>query len=222
MVYIVELLINVLSIDCCKILKVVVFVICGIGNVDSIDFIFLCGKQVILVMDNDELQFVELNGCLNLNVGICVGLKVVWMLYECLIVLDILVLMVDYDGWEYNDVNDIFKVKGVDELCVVLSYFELWLIFGLSGEFRGGCLWLFLLLYYWYCYGYFCVKLDFMQVFSEKIECDVDGNEKKILIYKDVVGFWIVVLLCVMIVSLMVMMMGDEDSQLCMLFVVLV
>lgn len=212
-VYIVESPINALSIDCCKIPRAAAFAIRGTGNADSIDLTFLRGKQVILAMDNDEPQPAELNGRPNPNAGIRAGLKAGWTLHERLTALDIPALMIDQADWEHNDVNDILKALGAEELRVVLSKIEPWLIPGLPGESRGGRSRLFLPSHHWYRYGYFRVKPDFTQVFSEKTERDADGNEKKIPTYKDVAGFRIAALSRVTIASPTATMTGDEDSQ---------
>ena len=112
-VYITESPINALSIESARMPgRTAAYALRGTGNVANIGFDWLRGKQAIIVPDNDDPG----------EDGYCAGLKAAWALHEKLLGLDISALLVDFSEWGVNDVNDLLKSVGPDDLKLSLIH----------------------------------------------------------------------------------------------------
>lgn len=126
-VYIVESPINALSVECGHFSGgTAAFAIRGIGNIEHIDWSWLRGKRVIIALDHRDP--------VNERSGQRPGLAAAWRLSEILTALDIGAMLVDMQDWdEGEDINDVLKVHGADELTRRLKVLEPWLIPGMPG-----------------------------------------------------------------------------------------
>lgn len=213
-VYIVESSINALSIETCGIPGTAAIAIRGTGNVDTIDWSFLRGKQVIGCLDNDKPQD---HGP---DAGYCAGLKAAWRLHEVLTALDISCLLVDQSTWWedeeeqeglINDINDHLQVNGVDATTKALAKLETWMIPGMAGDDkRLGRPRLFLPSHDYSAYWRYRVQPDFTKVIG-KVTKDDDGHEK--LDFQDVCGFRVAAVSRVQIASPTSTMTGDVDHS---------
>lgn len=209
-VYVVESSINVLSIESCSLPATAAVSIRGTGNVDTIDWGFLRGKQVVACMDNDEPG----------RDGYCAGLKAAWRLHEVLTGLDISCMLVDQSEWfedvekregQINDANDYLQLLGADALGKALSKLEGWMIPGMQGDDkRLGRARLYLPGHDFNTYWRYRVNLDFTKVIG-KTNKDDDGNEKHE--FADVAGFRIAAISRVTIASPTSTMTGDVDHS---------
>ncbi|MGK7346047.1 MAG: toprim domain-containing protein [Candidatus Nitrospinota bacterium M3_3B_026] len=199
-VYIVESPINALSIETAKLNGVAVVATRGVANVGSIDWRFLQSKRVVICMDNDDQQ----------ENGRRPGPEAAWELNERLTALNIASLMVDQSEWEHNDVNDILRELGVDELRQALRKLEPWAIPGLPGESAKGRSRLWLPNHDYSRYWRFRVKEDFTSHIS-KVETDDEGEEN--IQAEDVAGFRIAALSRVTVAAATSVMTGDVDNQ---------
>lgn len=209
-VYVVESSINVLSIESCEIPGVAAISLRGTGNVETIDWTFLRGKQVIGCLDND-LPFET-----GPNTGYCAGLKAFWRLHELLTGLDISCLMVDQGGWvdaegePINDVNDLLQARGPEETAKALRKLQDWLIPGMVGnDERLGKPRLYLPQHDYMMYWRYRVQADFTKVIG-KTSKDDEGNEK--FEYADVCGFRVAAVARVSIASDESTMTGNPDN----------
>lgn len=214
-VYFVESPINALSIECCKLGGSAAFAIRGVGNVDNIPLDWMRGKQAIICMDNDE-PFPDGHP----QAGIRPGLKAAWSLHERLTSLDISALMIDQEEWEVNDVNDLLKAAGVEELRRVMWKLEPWLIPGLPAS-RDGALFdrqgkarLYLPWHHDMKYWRYRVRPDFTSYVS-KVETPSagDGNTEPKIDISELAGFRVAAISRVTIAGATATMTGDEDSQ---------
>lgn len=209
-VFIVESSINALSIETCDIPGTAAIALRGTGNVDTIDWTFLRGKQVVAVLDNDQPK----------EDGYCPGLKAAWRLHEVLTGLDISCLLVEQGDWfedeveqegPINDINDYLQIKGVDATTKALAKLEAWMIPGLIGDAkRQGRPRLFLPSHDYYAYWKYRVQPDFTKVVG-KITKSEDGPDK--LEFSDVAGFRIAAVSRVQIASPQSTMTGDVDHS---------
>lgn len=209
-VFVVESSINALSIETCNIPHTAVVALRGTGNVETIDWSFCRGKQVVACLDND-LPGAE---------GYCAGLKAAWKLHEVLTGLDISCVLVDQGEWfedvekqekPINDINDYLKLMGVDAATKALAVLETWMIPGMvGGDKRLGRPRLFLPSHDYMAYWKYRVQLDFTKVI-DKATKDDDGNEK--LVFGDVAGFRIAAVSRVQIASPTSTMTGDVDHS---------
>ena len=186
-VYVVESSINVLSVESLDLPGVAALSLRGTGNVETIDFTFLRGKQVIGCLDND---LPEVGGPRD---GFCAGLKAFWRLHEVLTGLDISCLMVDQAGWldddeqPVNDINDLLQLRGAEDTARALQKLQDWMIPGMVGDDkRLGKPRLFLPHHDYMTYWRYRVQGDFTKVIG-KTHKDDDGNEKHE--FADVCGF---------------------------------
>ena len=209
-VYVVESSINVLSIDSCEIPGAAAISLRGTGNVDTIDWTFLRGKQVIGCLDND-LPFET-----GPNTGFCAGLKAFWRLHEVLTGLDISCLMVDQATWvdddekPVNDVNDLLKLRGPDDTAKALRKLQDWMIPGMMGnDDRLGKPRLYLPAHDYMVYWKFRVQPDFTKAIGKTTKDD-DGNEKHD--FGDVCGFRVAAVSRVSIASDESTMTGNPDN----------
>lgn len=210
-VYIVESPINALSIECCRLYDSAAFAIRGTGNAGNIDFTWARGKQVVIVMDNDE-PFPDGHPM----AGTRPGLKAAWTLHERLTAMDISALLVDQEDWEHNDVNDILKHEGPEILRRQMAKLEPWLIPGMAAS-RDGQLFehtgkrrLYLPYHHDMKYWRYRVRPDFTSYIS-KVENGGDGQVQ--IDYSELAGFRVASISRVTIASATATMAGDEDSQ---------
>lgn len=209
-VYVVESSINVLSIESCAMPGVAAISLRGTGNVETIDWAFLRGKQVIGCLDND-LPFET-----GPNTGFCAGLKAFWRLHEILTGLDISCLIVDQSDWKddddepVNDVNDLLKLRGPEDTAKALRKLQDWMIPGMVGnDDRLGKPRLFLPAHDYMVYWKFRVQPDFTKAIGKTTKDD-DGNEKHD--FGDVCGFRVAAVSRVSIASDESTMTGNPDN----------
>lgn len=209
-VYVVESSINVLSIESCAIPGAAAISLRGTGNVETIDWNFLRGKQVIGCLDND-LPFET-----GPHTGYCAGLKAFWRLHELLTGLDISCLMVDQADWKdddeapINDVNDYLKLRGIDDTTKALRKLQDWMIPGLVGnDDRLGKPRLYLPHHDYMTYWKYRVQPDFTKAIG-KTSKDDDGKEKHE--FGDVCGFRVAAVSRVSIASDESTMTGNPDN----------
>lgn len=213
-VFVVESSINALSIETCAIPGTAALAIRGTGNVETIDWAFLRGKQVIGCFDNDAPQS---HGP---KAGYCPGLAAAWRLHELLTAIDVSCMLVDQGDWyeepssqtgPINDINDYLQANGVDETAKALMRWESWMIPGMVGDDkRQGKPRLFLPTHDYMAYWRYRVQPDFTKVIG-KVTKDDDGNEK--YDYQDVAGFRIAAVSRVQIASATSTMTGDADNS---------
>ncbi|GHU17811.1 hypothetical protein FACS189475_02240 [Betaproteobacteria bacterium] len=133
-VYIVESPINALSIESCPLPSgTAALALRGTGNADKIDIAFLKDKRIILALDHADP--------VNEKTRRRAGLVAAWRLLDRLIAADIPALMVDMQDWEEGeDVNDVLKAHGPEELYLRLKKLDSWLIPGMPGGGKPGTL----------------------------------------------------------------------------------
>lgn len=216
-VYIVESSINALSIETCDIPGTAAVALRGTGNVDSLDWSFLRGKQVIACMDND-MPFPHPHP----KEGYCAGLMAAWRLHEVLTALDISCLLVDQGDWyedpdpefpknPINDVNDYLRLHGAVDTAVALQRLEPWAVPGMTGNSRRlGKPRLFLPSQDYQQYWKFRVTEDSTRVIGRTTKDD-DGNEKHE--YMDMCGFRVAAVSRVQIASDEATMTGAVDNS---------
>ncbi len=211
-VYVVESSINVLSIESCFLPGCAAISLRGTGNVETIDWSFLRGKQVIGALDND----LPIDNPKSTDHGYCPGLKAFWRLHEILTGMDISCLMVDQSDWldadkePINDVNDLLKERGPDDTAKALKKLQDWMIPGMVGnDNRLGKPRLFLPAHDYMVYWKYRVQPDFTKVIGKTTKDD-DGNEKHE--FGDVCGFRVAAVSRVKIASDESMMTGNTDN----------
>ncbi len=209
-VYVVESPINALTVECAKLPKTAAVATRGTGNVDNIDWRFLTGKRVLICMDNDAPD----------NKGFCPGQAAAWRLHEKLLALNISALLVDQNGWdtfEFNDLNDALQAKGASEVGRLLKRIEPWLIPGQVGRRRedgDDVIWrkgrVFLPTHDFSQYWRFRVKSDFT-TWVKKVDEGDDGKDT--LQFQDLCGFRVAGISRVQIAGYTSMMTGIKDTQ---------
>ncbi|WP_205730879.1 toprim domain-containing protein [Bordetella hinzii] len=127
-VYIVESPVNALSVECGHFPEgIAAFALRGIGNIPHIDWSWLRGKRVLIALDHAD--------AVNERTGQRPGLAAAWQLSEILTAQDISSMLVDMQDWEEGeDINDVLKQHGADELTRRLKVLEPWLIPGMPGN----------------------------------------------------------------------------------------
>ena len=201
-VYVVESPINALSIEAAEMPYTAAFAVRGVGNVANIDWRAFSGKQMILCFDKDAPD----------NHGRCAGQEAAWKCHEILTGLDISALMVDQEDWDFNDINDALKGKGVEEIKRLLKKIEQWLIPGMPAtgtEQLGPRPRVYLPYHDFTEYWRYRVRADFMS-YVEK-HTDDQGVER--LEFKNLAGFRVASMSRVTIASAVSTMTGDLDSQ---------
>lgn len=211
-VYVTESPINALSIESAKMPgKTAAFALRGVGNVGNISFDWARGKQIIIVADNDEPG----------DDGYCAGLKAAWSLHERLVALDVSAVLVDFSEWGVNDVNDLLKASGPDDLRKALWRLEQWAIPGMPGHGRDNDLFsrstgkrrLFLPFHHDALYWRFRVRPDFTS-YVDKVEEDKEGDGvAPRLSIRELAGFRIAAVSRVAIQGATATMTGDPDTQ---------
>jgi len=205
-VYIVESAINALSIEGCDMPYTAAVATRGTGNVENIDWRFLMGKEVVIAMDNDPP---------NEQTGYCPGAKAAWAIYDQLTALNIAAMLVDQGSWDghgWNDVNDIIRDEGPEQLKRELRKLQYWVIPGMHGG--DGCKGkrrVYLPPHDFAQYWRFRAKADFTTWVS-KVEKDEESGDEKPT-FDDLCGFRVAGLSRVQVASALSMMSGDQDAQ---------
>jgi len=224
-VYVVESPINALSVETADIPHTAAFAVRGL-NVSAIDWTFLRGKHVVLCFDNDApLPELTDDGRPHPQARRRPGPEAAWELHEILTALDISAMMIDQSKWvdeneePINDLNDMLKTMGRDEMRRALYRLDPWLIQGQPGkvEENFGRQRVYLPFRDDVRYWRYRVSEDFTQYIAE-IKTDENGNEK--LEYKDLAGFRVASLSRVTIAGATSTMSGDPDTQPRVLFAV--
>lgn len=175
-VYVVESPINALSVECCHLpAGTAVIALRGTGNADKLDLAFLKGKRVIVALDHaDPVQE---------RTGKRPGLAAAWTLQERLVASDISTMLVDMQDWEEGeDINDVLKAHGVDELWSRLRKLDEWLIPGMpgGGDNLAGRHRVYLPKHDFAVYWRYRTREDFTQ-YVEEWKDDDDGNRRETL-----------------------------------------
>jgi hypothetical protein len=172
-VYVVESPINALSVECAALpAGYVAFAIRGTGNVENIDWTFLRGKRVLIALDHTDP--------VSDRTGQRAGLAAAWRLSEILTAQDIGSMLVDMQGWEDGeDINDVLKQHGAQELTRRLRCLEAWLIPGMpgGGDRMEGTRRVFLPGHDFGVYWRYRVKDDFTQ-YVEKFKDSEDSDKE--------------------------------------------
>lgn len=202
-VVVVESAINALCIEALRKPGWAALAVRGIGALDGIDWRMLTGKQVIIAFDADKPN----------DKGERPGPIAAWKLYDILAGYNISALLVDQASWyeaELNDVADIAKGKGLEDLREKMAALEPWAIAGLPGKDNpGGKSRVYLPAHDFAVYWRYRVKPDFTTYIS-KIEGDSeDGGEQ--FKFADVAGFRIAAVSRVTIQSATATMSGEAD-----------
>lgn len=173
-VYVVESPINALSIESCPLPNgTAVIALRGTSNADKLDLAFLKGKRVIIALDHTDP--------VNERTGQRPGLAAAWRLSERLTACEISAMLVDMQDWEEGeDINDVLKNGGVDELWLLLRKIEEWLIPGMpgGGERLHGTRRIFLPEHDFKVYWRYRVREDFTQ-YVEEWKDDEDGKRSE-------------------------------------------
>jgi len=206
-VVIVESAINALTVDCAGLPYTAAYATRGVANAALIDWRFMQGKRAVICMDNDK-PFPDGHRM----AGHCPGQEAAWKIHELLTGFDVAGQMVDQEPWEeINDLNDLLKEKGLDEIRIALKRIEPWLIPGLHGKGdRPGRSRVWLPSHDFAQYWRFRVKEDFTTYIDEMKKTD-EGDETPQ--FSDLVGFRVASLARVTISSAVSTMTGDPDSQ---------
>lgn len=203
---IVESAINALAVEACKHPGTAAVAIRGTGNAGNIDWRFAQGKFCLIAMDADLPD----------DAGNRPGAKAAWAVYDALTALNIACLMVDQDEWYadgLNDIADIAKDKGIEELSQRLKRIEPWAIPGLHGkDGPKGKQRLYLPGHDFAVYWRFRVKEDFTSFITIKEVEGPDGKQEEIR-FEDVCGFRIASVSRVTIQSATATMSGEADAQ---------
>lgn len=222
-VFIVESPINALSAEAAEIPYTAAVATRGTGNVENIDWRFLCGKSVVICMDHDKPDE---------KTGRCAGQEAAWSLYEKLTALNISCLLVDQLHWKeqgWNDLNDVLKAGGPEEVKKVLGKLEQWIIPGLPGhgdpdvrdalEAHGtvGKSRIWLPAHDFMDYWHFRAKDDFVN-FVSLGEKDENGNQQRN--FKSVCGFRVAGISRVRIAGTTSIMTGEKDTSTTTIFAV--
>jgi len=200
-VYVVESSINALSIECCEMPYTAAIAVRGTKALDKIDWSLFAGKQMVLAFDNDEPD----------KRNRCAGQEASWKCYEILTAKNIAAVMVDQGEWEWNDVNDLLKEKGPDELKYKLKNFQPWAIQGMPGkleQLRGRAR-LHLPGHDYGQYWRYRVKLDFTTHIT-KFDTDAETGEEK-LSFQDLCGFRVASISRIRVASAASVLSGDKD-----------
>ncbi|GHU45209.1 hypothetical protein AGMMS50289_15810 [Betaproteobacteria bacterium] len=206
-VYIVESPINALSIECCPLpAGTAALALRGTGNADKIDIAFLKGKRVIIALDHAD--------AVNPHTHQRPGLVAAWRLLDRLIAADIVAMMVDMQDWEDGeDINDILKAYGTEELWLRLKKRDAWLIPGMPGGGEQGTLVgrhrVFLPAHDWRVYWRYRTHEDFTQYVVDWKE-EADGKQETL---GDVCSFRIASLSRLSVQGHMATYSGTADTQ---------
>jgi len=205
-VVVVESPINALSVECAATAAgYAAFALRGTGNVDTIDWSFLRGKRVLVALDHTD--------AVNPRTDQRPGLAAAWRLSERLTALDIGHLFVDMQDWqEGEDINDVLRTHGANELTARLRKLEPWLIPGMpgGGERLEGTRRVFLPSHDFGVYWRYRVKEDFTQ-YVDEFKTDDDGKRSETL--GDLCSFRVAGLSRLRIQSHLATINGTPDNQ---------
>lgn len=175
-VYLVESPINALSVTACGLSAgTAAFAIRGTGNAEKIDLAFLKDKRALIALDHADP--------VNERTGQRPGLVAAWALYDRLTASDISAALVDMQDWEEGeDINDVLKKHGADELTRRLKQFDPWLIPGMpgGGERMHGTRRIFLPGHDFKVYWRYRADADFMH-YVEEFKDNDDGDRHETL-----------------------------------------
>lgn len=204
-VYLVESPINALSVEACGMGGVAAAAFLGVGNVTNIDYHFLMGKKVVICCDNDEPDE---------KTGIPPGSRAAWALHDQLIALNIAAHITDMSGWEHNDVNDILRDLGKEDLRLKMYKYDPYVIPGVHGnsKMQNGKARVYLPHHDRFAYWRFRAKADFVS-YVDEFKVDPDTNEFTEKNYKDICGFRVASISRVSIASATATMTGERDSS---------
>lgn len=202
--YVVESAINALCVDACGFPGAAALAIRGTGTAAGIDWRLARGKRVVLALDADQPN----------DKGERPGAKAAWQIYDLLTAQDVACLMVDQKSWYVdgiNDVADIAKEKGIEDLKRRLRELEPWAIPGMPGhDAPPGKARVFLPPHDFATYWRFRVKEDFTSYVS-KVDKTEEGVEQPK--FEDLCGFRIASISRVTIQSATATMSGEKDIQ---------
>lgn len=219
-VYVTESSINALSLESVIRDHEAAVAVLGVGNIETIDWSWARGKQVIVCFDNDDpFPDTEPDGRPHPQAGIRPGLKAAWALHERLTALDISVLLLDQSDWGVNDVNDFIKPggPGLEKLRRAVRKLEQCAIPGLAWNYEDmfgaleGKRRLWLPFHHDQKYWRFRVRPDFTS-FVSKIERDDEESAPKIDL-KEVAGFRVAAISRLELQGDRSTLTGDPDQQ---------
>lgn len=204
-IVLVESPINALSIESANLRHTAAVAIRGTGNASNVDLSFCAGRKVVVCMDCDAPD----------DKGRRAGLEAAWTLHERLTAARTGCLLVDQGEWYaagWNDLNDVLREGGPDQVRDCLAQLEPWAIPGLPGRESEGApdarrrIWLpandFAL------YARYRVREDFTSILTTRTE-----NGEAIEREEDLAGFRIVGLSRVTIQGATATMTGEDDAQ---------
>jgi len=204
-IYVVESAINALCIEACEMPLAGALALRGIANIDNINWQAFAGKQFVLALDADKPDEKTKRRP---------GPEAAWQLYDKLTSLNIGAVMVDQQQWyesELNDVADVAKVRGLDNLKEWLRQFEPWAIAGLPGkDGPGGRSRVFLPAHDFAIYWRYRCKLDFTNYVDDVKEGEGGVKQES---FADVAGYRIAAISRVTIQSATATMSGEADAQ---------
>lgn len=207
-VYVVESPINALSVECCPLpAGTAVLALRGTGNADKLDIAFLKGKRVIVALDHADP--------VNERTNKRPGLDAAWRFADRLTAADISSMLVDMHDWsEGEDINDVLKNHGEEELWRRLKKLDAWLIPGMPGggepSSLAGRRRIFLPEHDFKVYWRFRTRDDFTQYVVD-FKDDDDGNRRETL--GDVCSFRVVGLSRLRIQGHIATINGSADTQ---------
>lgn len=175
-VYLTESPINALSCEAARPFCAAV-AIRGTSNLRGFDWSFLAGKRAVIAMDNDPPQARN---------GRRPGAEAAWALHGQLTAQGIAAHLVDQEEWppEWNDVNDVLKAGGKEELAKRLLVLEQWAIAGMPRD-PVGRRRLDLPGHHRAIYWRYRTRPDFTYYVKKKAENEEEGSDQ----YDEVAGF---------------------------------
>lgn len=201
--YLVESPINALSVEACGMTSTAAVATRGL-KVDETDWRFAAGKKVVIAMDADTTD----------ERGRRPGPQAAWRLYELLTSQNIAVFLVDQERWleeELNDVNDILKEHGPDELRMWLQRLDRAVIPGLPTKYQGEKARIFLPSYDYAVYWRYQAQEDYTSYVTKVGDEDEDGQARKE--FAPVCGFRVAGVTRIQIQSATATTTGAEDAQ---------
>lgn len=202
-VILVESPINALSVEGCGIHATAAVATRGL-LVDEIDWRWLAGKKVVLAMDADRTN----------ERGFRPGPQAAWRLYELLTSQNIAAFLVDQEKWleeELNDVNDILKEHGPDELRMWLQRLDRAVIPGLPIKHQNEKPRIYLPSYDYAVYWRYQAQEDYTSYVTKVGDDGEDGQARKE--FAPVCGFRVGAVTRIQIQSATATTTGVADAQ---------